>query len=351
MNPMPIIRSRVSFTFLLAALLLDGSRGAIAQGIFSIQSVTGRPFVTGVTPVIGPRGAVGGVSIDTDGVVSRPTQDEIGDLVGKWQAARKPQGKEIATPTPMRMISLKRLDQALSEFVRLGESPPEEMFFLAGLQRIEYVFAFPQDHDLVLAGPAEGWRISAIGEVVGATSGKPVLRLDDLMEALRVGEAARSTGISCSIEPTEVGRQRYARLVTGGNLKFNPATMRAIEQAMGGQQILLTGVETDGHFARVMVAADYMMKLLAMGLEPSPVDDMPDYLQMLRRQRAQPQISSPRWWMTVNYQPLLHSADALAWQIRGQGLKTLTEDGVLDGAASEPRGRKRIRLPGNGRRR
>ena len=36
----------------------------------------------------------------------------------------------------------------------------------------------------------------------------------------------------------------------------------------------ITGVPADSHFARVMVAADYLMKRLAMGLEPSPTAAM-----------------------------------------------------------------------------
>jgi hypothetical protein len=204
------------------------------------------------------------------------------------------------------------------------------MFFLAGLQRIEYVFAYPDLGDLVLAGPAEGWTVSDSGAVVGSVSGRSVLRLDDLMESMQTVDAARSVGLSCSIEPTQQGLERYARLISTRRLEFNREAIESIRQAMGPQQILIAGASDDGHFARVMVGADYLMKRLAMGLEPSRVKDLPSYLEILRRRRGQMHNSSPRWWMAANYDPLLKSPDGLAWQIRGPGVKTLTEDSFLD---------------------
>ena len=64
---------------------------------------------------------------------------------------------------------------------------------MAGLTRVKYVLVYPEQNDVVLAGPAEGWRVDALGNVVGASSGQPVLLLDDLMVALRVAEQANMT--------------------------------------------------------------------------------------------------------------------------------------------------------------
>ena len=326
----PVVNSWAAFVGLLICNTLIPQSRCLAQGIASIANVTQRPFVTGVTPVIGPNGFVGGVFVDTNGVVSRPTQDALGELKEKWKSVRLRPPKELAVQADMRMISLKQLDRALADLVRDEQPIPEEMFFLAGLQRIEYVFADPENKDIVLAGPAEGWQIGAAGEVVGEASRQAVLRLDDLMEALRSVRAARATGITCSIEPSEEGLKRYARLINSPNrLQFSPQAMKRIEQAMGPQQVLLGGVDPDRHFARTMVAADYMMKRLAMGFEPASINDLPSYMDLLQRQPAQPTISSPRWWMTTNYESLLHSPDGLAWQIKGAGLKTMTEDSFL----------------------
>ena len=67
---------------------------------------------------------------------------------------------------------------------------PLDMRFLAGLQRVRYVFAYPDAKDIVLAGEAEGWLVNDAGEVVGQTSGQPVVQLDDLMIALRTAPVA-----------------------------------------------------------------------------------------------------------------------------------------------------------------
>jgi hypothetical protein len=95
---------------------------------------------------------------------------------------------------------------------------------------------------------------------------------------------------------------------------------------MGPQQITYTGIPTNSHFARVLAASDYRMKCLAMDLMESPVRGLPSYLEMLKSQGRLPGSAMPRWWMACNYQPLVRSDDRLVWELRGPGVKTLTED-------------------------
>ncbi len=68
------------------------------------------------------------------------------------------------------------------------------MQYLAGLQRIDYVFVFPEAHDIVIAGPAEGFAEDGAGRTVGLTTGRPPLRLDDLMVALRAVKRGDDVG-------------------------------------------------------------------------------------------------------------------------------------------------------------
>lgn len=313
----------------LIGSILFGTTLISAQQIAGIQSSTQRIFVTSVTPVVGPNGVVGGISVDAAGVVSRAEVTEMQDLARARAAALQKVPTDLEPPTPMRMVSLKRLDRAVEELIELGESPTEEMFFLAGLQRVEYVFLDPKAGDIVLAGPAEGWFLNDRGEVVGRQSGQPVLRLDDLIDAFSMAASDPHQVLTCSIEPTEGGLKRYAELTRRRRIQFNPQTVAAIENAIGPQQVLIEGVKEDSHYARVMVAADFMMKRIAMGFEPSQVNDLPSYLQLLRRQPPAPQMTSPRWWMAAQYDTPLRSPDGLAWQIRGPGIRTLTEDSLL----------------------
>jgi hypothetical protein len=201
---------------------------------------------------------------------------------------------------------------------------------------VRYVLVYPERQDIVLAGPAEGWRVNAMGSVVGATSGRPVLTLDDLMVALRVAEAASRTGISCSIDPTPEGLQRMQQLSGRLSARGGPQTAaRMMEEAVGPQTIRITGVPATSHFARVIVAADFRMKRLGMDFEPAPVDGMPSFLALARSRRGGLHNMMPRWWLAPMYDPLQRDEEGLAWELRGQGVRCLTEQEFLNEAGQK----------------
>jgi hypothetical protein len=288
-----------------------------------------RPFVVGVIPVIGTGGAVGGVSIDVSGVLARSDVEAHGRLREARLRALAPIDSDIATSSRSRKISLRRLSAAIEER-RLAKRPVDDALQnLAGLTRIEFVLVFPDEQDIVLAGPAEGWRVDDQGNVVGRASGQPVLQLDDLIVALRTAKAATSDrGISCSIDPPEEGLKRLRPLLKAAT--FSEATVERLEQALGPQQITITGVPPHSHFAHVLVAADFLLKRLGMNFERAPIDNLPSYMELLGgRSAARPKTAMPRWWMAPKYEPLLKDVDSLAWQLRGSGVQVLTEDGYL----------------------
>jgi hypothetical protein len=166
--------------------------------------------------------------------------------------------------------------------------------------------------------------------VVGTKSKQAVLQLDDLIVALRTAKnAATGSGITCSIDPTEEGLARFQRLMRSRGLAMNDATVARLEEAIGPQQITVTGVSPGTHFAQVLVAADFFMKRLAMNFEPSPIADMPSYMEMLQGKSAAPKTAMPRFWLAPKYEPLLKDEDGLAWQLRGTGVQALTEDGYI----------------------
>jgi uncharacterized protein DUF1598 len=317
------MRSLIGGSVLLTAVFF--SSPAAAQFVSGTEI---RPFVVGIVPVVGP-GGVGGVSIDAQGVVKRTDVEELGRLRDARRRALAPIDSDLQAASPMRKVSLRRLAAALDE-LRLAKRPLDDALqYVAGLTRVEYVFAYPEHNDIVLAGPAEGWLIDPQGNVVGRSSGQPVLQLDDLIVALRTAKAAATDrGISCSIDPTEEGLRRVKPLLHARSL--NEATVTRLEQALGPQQITVTGVPSGSHFARVLVAADFLMKRLGMDFERAPIEGLPSYLTLLAARSAPPPKSAmPRWWMAPHYEPLLKDAAGLAWQLRGSGVQTLTEDGYL----------------------
>src|SRR5205823_4536870 len=127
--------------------------------------------------------------------------------------------------------------------------------------------------DIIIAGPGEGWKVNNDGTVVGVKTGSPLLQLDDLVTALRFAENARRESISCSIDPTPEGIGRVKSLLSHTReIGSNPqATINSIEQALGAQNVTVTGVPTTSRFARVLVAADYRMKRLGMKFDEPPV--------------------------------------------------------------------------------
>ena len=211
---------------------------------------------------------VGGVKIDANGVIDVAPVEMRQDLSRLLKKNMKPAANELQKNTEMRMISLKSLDRAIGEAIKNNNGQlPDEIKYLAGIQRVEYVFLYPEENDIVLAGPGEGWIVDALGNVVGETTGQPVVQLQDLLIAMRtVNKAREGYGISCSIDATEEGRVKFHAYMNKQS-RFTPDIIRTAEEALGMQRITATGVPENSHFAAVLVAADYKMKRIAMHLE------------------------------------------------------------------------------------
>jgi hypothetical protein len=266
---------------------------------------------------------VGGINISAEGIVVETIPEFREELRQGMLEDFKPIPMGMQVLAPLRKISLRGIALAIEDANKNNMGVvPDEVKYLGGLQRIQYILVYPEHQDIVFAGPGEGWKIDGGGNVVGETTNRPVLQLDDLIVALRTVEEARKGGITCSIDPTAEGRQRLEQFLKQQQV-FSPAVVQGVEQALGLQQVTLTGVPEDSRFARMLVAADYRMKRYGMKLEPAPVRDLPSYLDLVRSVNAN---LTPRWWMACNYEPVLRSEDGLAWELRGQGVKVLTED-------------------------
>lgn len=285
---------------------------------------------------------VGGVSVSVDGVLNQLDQTRQAELRAARQQALQQVPGDLNQPADLRMVSLRKLDEAIGEHFKAGKPLPDEIKYLAGLQRVQYVFVYPEENDVVLAGPAEGWEINAAGNVVGNVSGRPVMQLDDLLVALRYADAARNGGMTVSIDPTPEGIQRLnALLANQRTIGSNPqATIAAMEEAMGPQTITIQGVPTNSRFASVMVVADYRMKRLAMNFDKSPVKGLVSYLQMVGN--GVKGMQTPRWWLAPRYEPIATDGEGLAWEIRGQGVQAMAEEDHFNAA-----GQREKRLKAN----
>jgi len=276
---------------------------------------------------------VGGVSIDPTGMLTSAVRS---DKLRELRVELIPDAmKHMAG---LRMISLRRLEAEIKRCAAENKPLPEAVSLLAGLQGVRYVLFYPEQNDIVVAGPAEGWVLDPRGYFVGVKSGRPVMLLDDLLVAVRA--ALRSPSVlSCSINPTAEGVRRVEAAMKQMKPGVDARTAAAtIEEQLGPQRISINGVPDSSHFARVMVAADYRMKRISMGLEQAPVRGLPSYTEM-----AKPGVASnmsPRWWLEPDYQPLLRDENALAWELRGTAVRCMTENDFFDAnGVARPSGR------------
>lgn len=297
----------------------------VAIVVAAISSAALGQTTTNDTTLVSTR-AVGGVSIDTDGLLSAARTDDLGSLAKlRTQSLEKIPG-DLNAAVAMRKISLRRLEDALADCAKNNKPVPDAIKYLAGLQRIQYIFVYPEQKDIVLVGPGEGWKVDAKGNVVGVTTGRPVMLLDDLLVALRTARAAANGGITCSIDPTKEGMAKLQQIpaVSVQEAAQAQAFGDAQAAALGMQRISVTGVPETSHFARVLVAADYRMKRIAMNFDASPVHGLPSYLQMVKPGART--VLTPRFWLEPKYEALLRDDDGLAYELRNSSVKAMTEE-------------------------
>lgn len=272
-------------------------------------------------------GGAAGVLIDAEGTLSLMSSTAKSKAL--WRARQKQAvaklNPNLSKPTKLRKVSLTRLEREAERRLEAGEAIPAEMRYLAGLTKIEYVFAYPETGDIVIAGPAEGFATDDLGRPRGLQSGRATLELQDLIVALRSfgpdGDTTKK--ISVSIDPTQEGLSRMQQFLNrvGGHVTPNQTRniVRGLRKSLGQQVVTFHGVPARTHFAQVLTEADYRMKLIGIGLEVPPVD-ITTYVE-----KANPGSVSrnamARWYFVPNYESVRQSEDGLAIQLVGEGVK------------------------------
>ncbi len=276
-----------------------------------------------------------GVIVDPNGVLKfRVYDDPNGQLAARRKAeALGRLNGNLAQQAPLRKISLNKLEAAIAARAANGQQPTDEMKYLAGLTRAQYVFFYPDTKDIVIAGPAEGFMPDAAGRVVGMNSGRAILELQDLVVALRAyPPSGRPTQIiGCSIDATQEGLASLQKYFAGfrGRLPQGPGVEQRIAteaaQALGLQNVTIRGLSPKTHFAQVLVEADYRMKLIGIGLEQPPVR-IQSFASLATGQSAS---SMQRWFFVPNYECVKVTEDELALELVGEGVELVGEDEVV----------------------
>lgn len=277
--------------------------------------------------------AAGGITIDGEGVFSTAKAKVLSQEVARkrMQALAKDYlSEDVSRSSPLRKVSLVRLERAIAEAIEKKNSPNEEMQYLAGLQRIDFVFVFPETNDLVIAGPAGPFAPDPTGRVTGLNNGRAVLRLDDLMIAMRTAEKTSHWGCSIDVVPERLAEmQKFLKQNSGaGTANAAQQKFQQMQKILGNHDVTVTGVPNDTHFAQVLVEADYHMKLIAIGLEDPHVPGIKSHFALI-----QPGGNTlERWWFTPLYDAFQTSGDGLAFEFAGQRCQLLTQGEQADAA-------------------
>ena len=164
---------------------------ALAIVIFSQSVGYSRVVAPPVNPPTGPTDTdgdtTGGIEIDAQGVLSQRIFQGNAQLLNRqrFAAAQASLNKDLQKPSKLRKISLTRLEKEVAKLVAQKKQIPADMKYLAGMTRISNVFYYPESKDIVIAGPAEGYFITADNRVVGMKTGRSTMQLQDLIVALR----------------------------------------------------------------------------------------------------------------------------------------------------------------------
>lgn len=228
----------------------------------------------------------------------------------------------------LRKVSLNRLEKVLQVRAAVGQEATETMQHLAGLRRIEYLFVYPDTGDIVIAGPANDWNEGIEGRIVDVESGAPVLQLDDLVVCLR-NSFERRGRFGCSIDPRRENLAATKAFLETSSLAGD-RRRKKLQETLGLQDITVHGVDPESRVARILVEADYRMKLVGMGLEKGTLG-VPSYLDSISLGEAE--AISPmdvvRWWFTLNYEAISMTKERNAYELIGPGVRVLSENELL----------------------
>jgi len=277
-----------------------------------------------------------GIVVDADGVVRKRTVVDTTGMTARERAAaqRALMTRDAFAPSKLRKISLNRLEKAITE---KGSVLSDEMRYLAGLQRVRYVFYYPETKDIVIAGPAEGWMVDGFGRALGVQSGRPAVQLQDLVVALRAFSPGTDAAkiIGCSIDPTPQGLEALQQFIRSTPAVFQrgqeqalaPQLAEGARSSLGMQNVTVNGVSPKTHFAQVLVEADYRMKLIGIGLEQPPVR-MTIFIDRVNPSQMA-HNALVRWFFVPDYNCVRVSEDSLAMELVGDGVKLVGEDEMV----------------------
>jgi len=325
--------------------MAGGSQADFTELISLIQSETNGMW----EDVDGAGGTISqfqqGVHVDPAGILEiSSAADHAGRLKELGIQARSALlNGDLSQNSSLRVISLTRLEQAVAQRISEGKMPVESQRLMGGLTEITHVFVYPEEGDIVVAGPAERWKYNASGIPVGAESGRPVVQLDDFVDVLRAFTGSGQKFFSCSIDPKPEGLKALRDYVAATSSRpLSPgAAVRnwtgQLQKKLGRQDIVYSGINPQSRVARVIIEADYRMKLIGIGkYDFAGGSQIPSIFELMTAQEQKSgKLDALRWWLTMKYDSVLHSSDADAFEFVGSSVRCLSENQFLNGQGQQ----------------
>ena len=284
---------------------------------------------------VGP--PAGGILINAEGLLARRALPNNARQLNaqRFNAAKVALNQDLQQISPLRKVSLNRLEAEVAKLVAAGKSVPADIRYLAGLTKITHVFFYPESKDIVIAGPAEGFFFSANNFVIGMNSGRATLKLEDLVVALRAfaPDSNKASVITCSIDPTQEGLVRFKGVVKQWQKRANAGqfgpgienqVVQSYKDSLGPQTVKVSGISPKTDFARILVEADYRMKLIGLELERPAVRGITSFVA-----KANPSGNSnalQRWFFQPDYDCVTINDNNTALEIAGEGVKLVGEN-------------------------
>lgn len=336
--PLPEARGRAANERTSRQSLSGGAQADFGPLLNLIQMETSGPW----SDTAGEGGTIvpfeTGVRVDAQGLLSRMTREEQKNRLRSLgvQARKADLNTDMAKSSSLRLVSLTRLEKEVAKRIAEGKPVLETMKHFAGISKIQYVFVYPEESEIIIGGPAEGWKYNENGQPVGVESGRPTLQLDDFVTVLRTFAPGGSGLFQCLIVPREEGLKNIKEFVERSQAKgaLNASSVNGwvaqLQKQLGLQDIQVNGVAANSRVARVIVEADYRMKLIGIGRLDGG-SNIPDYFELMKAtgQTSSQSINALRWWMSPKCDAVLHSPDRNVFEIQGASVLCQSENELI----------------------
>lgn len=277
------------------------------------------PYPAGV--YVDPKGQL---KRSTTGTIDRSVEDRLRKASGDqpkgnkaWQAASQ-----------LRMVSLKRLDQALVDAAAGRKPLSADIIRLGGINKISYILVDLESEDVIVAGPADPNQLGFF--------------LEDLAVVSALVNS-QTVPLGCSIEPNQqrllATQQFLAQPNSAATLSKSPTKFaEQLGKTIGDYNVEIFGMNPKCGTAVALLAADEQMKMIGFGKASSaPVRS---YFSHLETQNDVPAESMIRWWFAFNELKISTNESKTLFGLPENCVRVLSEQQFVTQTGRAPTGKK-----------